>query len=83
MRLSEWVLAAYFSYVTALSLIIAVSPDIRIRTIVVNGVLLCLYGILLGSSRFRNRLVVQHLRNLSTPVQISPKAPIENSPAEY
>jgi membrane-associated phospholipid phosphatase len=63
MRISEWVLAAYFSYVTALSLILAVRPDIRIRTVVVNLLLLCLYGILLGVGRLRNSLVVEHLRN--------------------
>ena len=63
MRASEWVLAAYFSYVTALSQILVVRPDVRVRTIVVNGLLLCLYGILLGSRRLRDSPVVQHLRN--------------------
>jgi membrane-associated phospholipid phosphatase len=63
MRLSEWVLAAYFSYVTALSLVLAVSPDIRVRTLAVNGLLLCLYAILVGSARFRNSLVAHHFRN--------------------
>ena len=41
-RLSEWVLAAYFAYVTALSWIIGTRSEIRLRMIVVNGLLLWL-----------------------------------------
>ena len=59
MRLSEWVLAIYFTYVTALSQIVAVSPEIRVRTLIANGLLLCCYTAL----RWRDSLVAQHLRN--------------------
>lgn len=60
MRLSEWVLAAYFTYVTTLSVVLPVQSGVGPRTIVVNGFVLCLYAVLL---RFRNNLVVEHLRN--------------------
>jgi membrane-associated phospholipid phosphatase len=60
MRLSEWVLAAYFTYVTILSLVLPVQPGVGLRTIAVNGFVLCLYAVLL---RFRDNLVVRHLRN--------------------
>src|SRR5689334_13766589 len=63
MRLSEWVLAVYFTYVTALSLIRVIPPDVRVRTLVVNGLLLCAYAVLLGSARLRGSLAAQHLRN--------------------
>jgi membrane-associated phospholipid phosphatase len=63
MRLSEWILAAYFSYVTALSLIRTIPADIRVRTVVVNALLLCFYAFFLGSARLRNSLVAQHMRN--------------------
>src|SRR5260370_21658700 len=59
MRLSEWVLATYFTYVTALSQILAVSPEIRVRTLIANGLLLGCYTAL----RWRDSLVAQHLRN--------------------
>jgi len=62
-RLSEWVLAAYFPYVTALSWIVGAAAEVRLRMIVVNGLLLCLYAILLGSARLRNSLAAEHLRN--------------------
>jgi membrane-associated phospholipid phosphatase len=60
MRLSEWVLAAYFTYVTALTLILQVQPGVPLRTAVVNGFVLCIYTILL---RFSENIVVRHLRN--------------------
>jgi membrane-associated phospholipid phosphatase len=60
MRLSEWVLAAYFAYVTILSAVLPVQPGVGLRTIVVNGFVLCLYAVLL---RFRRKLVAEHLRN--------------------
>jgi membrane-associated phospholipid phosphatase len=59
-RVSEWVLAAYFAYVTALSLILPVQPGVPFRTIVVNLSLLCFYAVLL---RFRDTIAVEHLRN--------------------
>ena len=59
MRLSEWVLAIYFTYVTALSQIVAVSPEFRVRTLIANGLLLGCYAAL----RLRDSLVAQHLRN--------------------
>jgi len=61
MRRSEWVLAVYFAYVTALSGILAVSSEIRLRTVLVNGFVLCLYAVLL--TRFRTRELTKHLRN--------------------
>ena len=60
MRLSEWVLAAYFAYVTALSFILPVQPGVPLRTIIVNGLVLCIYVVLL---RFSDNIVVRHLRN--------------------
>jgi membrane-associated phospholipid phosphatase len=60
MRLSEWVLAAYFAYVTALSLILPVQPGVPIRTAIVNGFVLCVYAVLL---RFRESIAIEHLRN--------------------
>jgi membrane-associated phospholipid phosphatase len=60
MRLSEWVLAAYFAYVTILSAVLPVQPGVGLRTIVVNVFLVCLYAVLL---RFRHKLVAEHLRN--------------------
>jgi len=63
MRLSEWVLAAYFTYVTALSQILAVPSEIRVRTSIANGSLLCCYAALLAPARWRESLVAQHLRN--------------------
>jgi membrane-associated phospholipid phosphatase len=60
MRLSEWVLAAYFAYVTILSAVLPVQPGVGLRTIVVNGFVLCLYAVLL---KFRHKLVAEHLRN--------------------
>jgi membrane-associated phospholipid phosphatase len=59
-RLSEWVLAVYFAYVTALSWILPVQSGVPIRTIIVNGFVLCFYAVLL---RFRDNLAVEHLRN--------------------
>jgi len=59
-RLSEWILAVYFTYVTALSWILPVQPGVPVRTIIVNGLVLCLYAILL---RFRDSIAVEHLRN--------------------
>jgi membrane-associated phospholipid phosphatase len=61
MRRSEWVLAAYFAYVTALTGILRVSSEVRVRTLVVNGLLFCFYAILL--TRFRASEVTRHLRN--------------------
>ena len=63
MRLSEWILAVYFSYVTALSLILPISTGLRIRTIVVNGSLFGLYAVLLNSPRFLKTAAAPHLRN--------------------
>ena len=60
MRLSEWILAAYFAYVTALSWILPVQSGVPIRTIVVNGLVVCLYAVVL---RFRDSIPVEHLRN--------------------
>ena len=60
MRLSEWVLAVYFAYVTALSFILPVQPGVPLRTIIVNGFVLCIYSVLL---RFPESIVVRHLRN--------------------
>src|SRR5579863_3776751 len=62
MRLSEWVLAAYFTYVTALSAALPVQPGVRGRMIVVNGLLLCCYAALL-QARFRETQTGEHLRN--------------------
>ncbi len=61
MRRSEWVLAAYFAYVTAMSRILPVSSEIRVRTLLVNGFILCLYAGLL--TWFRASQVTEHLRN--------------------
>jgi membrane-associated phospholipid phosphatase len=61
MRRSEWVLAAYFVYVTALTIILPVASEVRVRTLLVNGFFLCLYAILL--IRFRESQVTEHLRN--------------------
>ena len=60
MRLSEWVLAAYFAYVTVLSLILPVQRGVPVRTIIVNGFVLCLYAVLF---RFRDSIAVEHMRN--------------------
>jgi membrane-associated phospholipid phosphatase len=60
MRRSEWVLAAYFAYVTVLSRILAVSPEVRVRMVVANAVVLCIYAVLL---RFRENIIVRHARN--------------------
>ena len=60
MRISEWILAIYFAYVTVLSWILPVQPGVPIRTIIVNGFVLCFYAILL---RFRDTIAVEHLRN--------------------
>jgi membrane-associated phospholipid phosphatase len=60
MRLSEWILTAYFAYVTVLSLILPVQSGVAIRTIIVNGLALSIYAALL---RFPENIVVQHLRN--------------------
>jgi len=59
-RLSEWILAAYFAYVTALSWILPVQSGVPMRTIIVNALVLCFYGVLL---RFRDSIAVEHLRN--------------------
>jgi membrane-associated phospholipid phosphatase len=59
-RLSEWVLAAYFAYITVMAAILPVRAGVSLRTVLVNGVLLCGYSLLL---RFRASLVVDHLRN--------------------
>jgi hypothetical protein len=63
MRLSERILALYFSYVTALSLVLSVRPEVRTRTLVVNAAVLWLYAVLLRSSRMRESLIANHLRN--------------------
>ena len=60
MRLSEWVLAVYFAYVTALSLILPVQRGVPIRTVIVNLLLFCSYAVLL---RFRDNIAIEHLRN--------------------
>jgi membrane-associated phospholipid phosphatase len=59
-RLSEWILAAYFAYITTLSLILPVQSGIRTRTVLVNGLVLCLYTLLL---RLRSNIAIEHLRN--------------------
>jgi membrane-associated phospholipid phosphatase len=61
MRRSEWLLAGYFAYITLLSLILPISPDLRLRTLIVNAALAALYAVLLG--RFRDDKVAEHLRN--------------------
>jgi membrane-associated phospholipid phosphatase len=60
MRLSEWVLAAYFAYVTVLSLILPVQRGVPIRTVIVNLLLFCSYAVLL---RFHDNIAIEHLRN--------------------
>jgi membrane-associated phospholipid phosphatase len=60
MRLSEWVLAAFFTYATALPFLLPVQPGVPLRTILVNGFVLCLYIALL---RLPENIVVRHLRN--------------------
>ena len=60
MRLSEWVLAVYFAYITALSLILPVRAGVSLRTVLVNGFLLCGYTLLL---RLRKSVELEHLRN--------------------
>jgi membrane-associated phospholipid phosphatase len=61
MRRSEWLLAAYFAYITALSRILAVSPEVRVRTLVANSFVLCFYTVLL--TQFRESRITEHLRN--------------------
>ena len=60
MRLSEWVLTAYFAYVTVLSFILPVQQGVPTRTAIVNLFVLCIYAVLL---RFRDSIAVEHLRN--------------------
>jgi membrane-associated phospholipid phosphatase len=62
MRLSEWVLGAYFTYVTALAVALPVEPGVRVRMLLVNGLLLCGYAALL-QPRFRESQAAEHLRN--------------------
>src|SRR5579872_5386243 len=62
MRLSEWVLGAYFTYVTALAVALPVQAGLRVRMLVVNGFLLGCYAVLL-QPRFRAADVAEHLRN--------------------
>jgi len=62
-RLSEAILALYFAYVTALSFILSTPPAVRIRTLVVNGAVLCIYSTLLRPARIRESLTAKHLRN--------------------
>jgi membrane-associated phospholipid phosphatase len=59
-RLSEWVLALYFAYITVMAAILPVRPGVSLRTIIVNGCVLCCYAIL---TTFRRNLAVIHLRN--------------------
>src|SRR5262249_26642246 len=49
--------------VTALSRILAVSPGTRLRMLVVNGALLCLYAALLNARKFRETLAAQCFRD--------------------
>jgi membrane-associated phospholipid phosphatase len=62
MRISEWILAVYFTYVTALAMLLPVAAEVRIRTAAANAALLCLYAVLLRP-RLRDRLAIRHLRN--------------------
>jgi membrane-associated phospholipid phosphatase len=59
-RLSEWVLAVYFSWTTVLSIWLPVVPQIRARTLIVNIGVLLLYVILL---RFRRDPWTGYLRD--------------------
>ena len=63
MKLSEWILAIYFTYVTALSLVLPATPAVRIRMLVVNGLLFGLYGGVVNSGKLANSPVTRHLRN--------------------
>lgn len=63
MRLSERILAIYFTYVTLLSLTLGLPSGVRARTLVVNGLLLLGYTILLGSARFRDSIIARHMRD--------------------
>jgi membrane-associated phospholipid phosphatase len=61
MRRSEWLLAGYFAYVTVLSRILPVTPEIRVLTLVVNGAAFCFYFVLL--KWFREGEISRHIRN--------------------
>jgi membrane-associated phospholipid phosphatase len=50
-RAVEWVLAAYFSYTSLLSLILPAAEDVRVRTLLVNACVFAIFAYLIRESR--------------------------------
>ena len=60
MRVSEWVIAVFFAWTTALALSLPISSDMRTRTLIANAVVLLLYIVLL---RVQHREWAQTVRD--------------------
>jgi membrane-associated phospholipid phosphatase len=52
MRVSEWVVAAFFTWTTALALVVPISGDMRARTLLANVAVLLVYLVLLRMQRY-------------------------------
>lgn len=63
MRLVEWVLGSYFFYTSLLALTLPITPEVRLRTLVVNGIVASIFAVLLGPARWRDAAWMQVTRD--------------------
>jgi membrane-associated phospholipid phosphatase len=60
MRVSEWIIATFFTWTSVLALTLSISTAMRVRTLLANAMVLLVYLVL---SRLRDRLWVDYLRD--------------------
>jgi membrane-associated phospholipid phosphatase len=60
MRVSEWIIATFFTWTSVLALTLPISTAMRVRTLAANGIVLLAYILLF---RLRDRLWVDYLRD--------------------
>jgi membrane-associated phospholipid phosphatase len=55
LRVSEWVLAAYYAYTTLLAVVLPIATDLRARTWIVNACIVLVYAVVLSLERKQPR----------------------------
>jgi membrane-associated phospholipid phosphatase len=60
MRVSEWIIATFFTWTSVLALTLPISTAMRVRTLLANAIVLLVYLVLF---RLRDRLWVDYLRD--------------------
>lgn len=70
-RVSEWILLIYFTYVTLLPLWVPVDPRISQRILMINAAILLIYAAVIGNQRRRTRESLDIARDwLPTPLMM-------------